>query len=883
MRTFAIDFESFYSKECEIRTLGPYHYLNDPRCDVYLVSFAADDGFRWVGRPEDFEWGLLDGNFLVAHNLSWDGLVFAHLVQKGVIPKDVKIAGAACTANLACFCGAQRSLKGAAHTLLGVDVSKDERKWMRGKTWADAVAAGKAEDIKAYALRDAEVCLALWDKYSPNWPAHERALARQTMLIGWRGFRVDQHRVDAGITHLERAKFEAQRLIPWADGDSPVLSPKALGEACRKAGINPPPSLSEDDPACGEWERTFGVQYPWVGAMRDYRKANALLEKLKTMGSRVRPSDGCMGFGLKYFGATTGRWSGDAGFNCLSGDHEVLTPEGWVRLDEWNEELSPIMQWEASGRLAFVRAGKVCRAHSGTMVEIDNARIRLRATPDHRIVYLNTKGAITERPAQTLATSRMSRIPTSGVFDEGEVDRSDIELRFLVALAADGHVNQKGQISFGFKKTRKIERLRAILNEIRCPYHETISPLGVTAFYIKEPEKPEWMVKGYSDWLLDLSHRQAVVVLDELRHWDGTSHQNNGAIIFCSVDREQAGWVATLAHLHGRTVSLNHYKRRWDVYFKEQGSESHVTPVRDVREVPYDGKVFCPQVPSGMFIVRYRDRIHVTGNCQNLPRGESYGVDLRACIVPRPGHTIVTCDLAQIEPRCLAWLAGDTAFLHQIAHGTPLYEAHARNTMGWRGGNLKKEDARIYALAKARVLGLGYGCGPEKFRTIAKTMCGLEIGEREAKETVTSFRSSNRAITGLWNRLQTDCRRSRGGSFEIELPSGRNLTYFNVSSNGGWTFQAELGGAVQRFYGGRLAENLVQATARDVFAEGLLRVERAGFQILFHCHDEVVCEVPSDSADQAATEIARLMTTVPDWMPGIPLEAETQVSNRYLK
>lgn len=80
-----------------------------------------------------------------------------------------------------------------------------------------------------------------------------------------------------------------------------------------------------------------------------------------------------------------------------------------------------------------------------------------------------------------------------------------------------------------------------------------------------------------------------------------------------------------------------------------------------------------------------------------------------------------------------------------------------------------------------------------------------------------------------------------------------------------------------------IVSNCVQATARDVFAEGLLRVERAGFQILFHCHDEVVCEVPAESATEAAAEIARLMTTRPEWMPGLPLEAETQISDRYCK
>jgi len=520
----AVDFETFYSRDYSVGDCGIWHYVTDPRFDAYLVAVVGD-GIRFVGHPRDFDWRLLNGKDLVSHSASFDGMVFMRLTEIGVIPREVQFRSWHCSANLACYCGGMRSLANAAKGLLGEDISKDMRGWMKGRTWQDAVDAGRAEELRQYALRDADACLAIWERFSPQWPVHERALARQTTLIGWRGIRIDRNRVDSGIAHLERVKFDSERLIPWAEGDAPVLSPKALGEACRKAGIKPPPSLSEDDPGCEEWERTFGSQYPWVGAMRDWRKSNALLEKLKTMRARTRPVDGCMGFGLKYFGAATGRWSGDAG---------------------------------------------------------------------------------------------------------------------------------------------------------------------------------------------------------------------------------------------------------WTIH--------------------------------------------------NLPREESYGVDLRACIVPRKGHKIVTCDLAQIEPRCLAWLTGDQAFLDQLAGGTPLYEAHARNTMGWRGGNLKKEDPRRYALAKARVLGLGYGCGPDKFRAIAKTMCGLDMTERESHETVSAFRSSNRAVVGLWNRLQTDCRRSTGGTFEIELPSGRRLSYFNVSSKSGWTFQTERGGPVQRFYGGRLAENCLGGDTEVLTSRGWTRI-----------------------------------------------------------
>ena len=575
----AIDFESFYAKGCDISTLGAYHYLRDPRVDVYLVSVVTDE-FTWVGHPKDFDWTRLNGAFVIAHNLAWDGLVLAHLIERGIVPS-IKLAGFGCTANLSVYLGAPRNLAGAAKQLLGLDVAKDMRTWMKGKTWGDAVNAGRAEELRNYALRDSQACFDIWKKYSGEWPQHEQELARLTMLAGWRGFQVDADRIADGIRTLDRVLFDAEAKIPWADSDSKILSPKALGEACRAAGITPPPSLSEDDPECEAWERNYGEQYPWVGAMRDYRKANALREKLKTMQGRTRTTDGCMGYGLKYFGGHTGRWSGDAGYNV-----------------------------------------------------------------------------------------------------------------------------------------------------------------------------------------------------------------------------------------------------------------------------------------------------------QNLPRGESYGVDVRSCIVPRPGYEFVVCDLSQIEPRVLAWLCGDQALLDQLAAGVPLYEAHARMTMGWTGGPLKKENARIYSLAKARILGLGYGCGPEKFVAVARIMGGIEISLPEAERTVTEFRQSNRRIPALWNRLQTEFRRSANGDYEIELPSGRRLAYRNVSSKGGWTAQTERGGLRQYIYGGRLAENLCQSVARDVFAEALLRLARAGINVVFHVHDEAVCEVPINTGPH---ESERLMSITPDWLPGCPLAAEAAVTNRYCK
>jgi DNA polymerase len=82
-------------------------------------------------------------------------------------------------------------------------------------------------------------------------------------------------------------------------------------------------------------------------------------------------------------------------------------------------------------------------------------------------------------------------------------------------------------------------------------------------------------------------------------------------------------------------------------------------------------------------------------------------------------------------------------------------------------------------------------------------------------------------------------------------------------------------------YGGKLCENIVQAIARDVLVDAILRLEKLGLAVLLHIHDEVVVEVPSNEVNQAAQSFASALEHTPDWCEGLPIDCEIRVSKSY--
>ena len=180
---------------------------------------------------------------------------------------------------------------------------------------------------------------------------------------------------------------------------------------------------------------------------------------------------------------------------------------------------------------------------------------------------------------------------------------------------------------------------------------------------------------------------------------------------------------------------------------------------------------------------------------------------------------------------------------------------------------------------------------------------GVKVPEAEAKRIVDSWRESRPRTVQFWHELEHACRiaiSSPGkkvayrdvqfivhrGMLLLRLPSGRCLRYARPRFEPKEMAWGELKSVVafdgvnsttkkwgtQYLYGGLLAENVTQATARDILVNGIFHTEAAGYPTVLHVHDELVAEVLEKFG--SVEEFENLMCALPDWAEGLPLKAE---------
>ena len=273
---------------------------------------------------------------------------------------------------------------------------------------------------------------------------------------------------------------------------------------------------------------------------------------------------------------------------------------------------------------------------------------------------------------------------------------------------------------------------------------------------------------------------------------------------------------------------------------------------------------------------------------------------IRSALVPSEGHEFIVSDFSAIEARVIAWLAGETWVLDTFREGHDIYKATA-NQMFHLGG-VDKVDKAMRQRGKVATLALGYQGGTGALQAMGALKMGIK--EDELQGLVNAWRTANPNIVKFWRRVEAAAKRAlefgtkvslrgTGISFYVRdtflmigLPNGRSIAYANATLEDGrirYEGKSMTSSTFQKLdtYGGKLVENIVQATARDVLGESMIRLEKLGYKIVAHVHDEVILDVPIGVTN--IDEINEQMAINPEWTEGLPLAAAGFRSDFYMK
>jgi DNA polymerase len=291
-------------------------------------------------------------------------------------------------------------------------------------------------------------------------------------------------------------------------------------------------------------------------------------------------------------------------------------------------------------------------------------------------------------------------------------------------------------------------------------------------------------------------------------------------------------------------------------------------------------------------------------NQQNLPRVNPKKPQLtdalRKCLIAPAGHRVVVADLSGIELRVnhFLWQVGESMDLFNADPVADLYIAFAAYMYDIMPEQVTKEQRQ---LAKVAQLGLGFGAGPSTFRSVAKTMGGIDLSDSEAKRVVFNWRDKYHKIASGWQTCQTAlqymevggdapidpwglCRTTQDG---IVTPKGviRYPGLHRETVEGKQEYFYGEGRNRTKIYAGKVTENIVQHLARSVISDAMLKFNRTElgdrYKPAHTVHDELIYVAREEDAQGVLDTLQGIMRTPPDWWPELVTWSEGETAGSY--
>ena len=279
---------------------------------------------------------------------------------------------------------------------------------------------------------------------------------------------------------------------------------------------------------------------------------------------------------------------------------------------------------------------------------------------------------------------------------------------------------------------------------------------------------------------------------------------------------------------------------------------------------------------------------------------------VRTAFIPSEGCRFVVSDFSAIEARVISWIAGEEWRLQAFREGKDIYCETASQM--YKVPVVKHGlNGELRQKGKVAELACGYQGGVGAMKRMDREG---SIPEEELQAVVDSWRNANPKIVKLWRLCEIAVRTAieehrtvrlqHGLEFSyinhnlfIKLPGGRKLCYWDTKlkmdpRDGrehivymGVNQETKQWGETET-YGGKLVENIVQATARDCLAVAMTRVSKLGYKIVMHVHDEMIVDVPVEDTGALDT-INACMAEPIDWAPDLPLKGDGYETTFYKK
>jgi DNA polymerase I-like protein with 3'-5' exonuclease and polymerase domains len=286
-------------------------------------------------------------------------------------------------------------------------------------------------------------------------------------------------------------------------------------------------------------------------------------------------------------------------------------------------------------------------------------------------------------------------------------------------------------------------------------------------------------------------------------------------------------------------------------------------------------------------------------NFQNLPSRDKKKKALKNAITAPFGQVVINCDSSQIEARVLAWLSGQNDLVELFAKGDDVYSVFASKIYR---RTISKADPVERFVGKTCILGLGYGTGALKLQhTLKTTPPGVELSESACKDIVDLYRQTNDKIITLWRdgddalgKISEWGQKTKSEWYGkhkcvkivqggLLLPNGLKIQYPELKSviednKRQYVYKSRKGPV--NLWGGTVVENVVQALARIIVGQQMLKIQEK-YKVVLTVHDAAVCVVSAEEAQEAIGYITQVMSIPPEWAKSLPVSCEAKYANSY--